>query len=83
MNNYKNIAKEIILKELIYTKNVWEQIRIFVIASTEFVPPRKFYYGNFPYSYCERIKLIMRKSINNYANDNVAKNNLEEEKINC
>ena len=61
MNNYKNGAEEIILNELIYNKNVWVQAIIFVLASTEFVLPHKFYYGNFPYPYFERIKLIMRK----------------------
>ena len=61
MNNYKIIAEEIILNELIYNKNVWVQTIIFVLASTEFVLPYKFYYGKFPYPYFERIKMIMRK----------------------
>ena len=39
MNNYKNCAEEIILKELIYTKNVWGKIKIFVLASTENLLP--------------------------------------------
>jgi len=46
MNNYKKIAEEIILKELIYTENVWVRTHIFCLASTEFVFPHKFYYGN-------------------------------------
>ena len=29
MNNYKNTAEEIILKELIYTENVWVRTHIF------------------------------------------------------
>lgn len=88
---------------------------MFVLASTEFVLPHKFYYGKFPSPYFERIKLIMRKRnikinvflnemeknmlveksnkarlsqsdfirklINDYTNDDVIKNNLEEEKV--
>ena len=115
MNNYKIIAEEIILNELIYNKNVWVQTIIFVLASTEFVLPYKFYYGKFPYPYFERIKLIMRKRnikinvflnedekrmlveksnkarlsqsdfirklINDYANDDGTKSNLEEERV--
>ena len=46
MNNYKNTAEEIILKELIYTENMWVRTHIFCLASTEFVFPHKFYYGN-------------------------------------
>ena len=46
MNNYKNIAEEIILNELIYTENVWVHTHISCLASTEFVFPHKFYYGN-------------------------------------
>jgi len=42
MNNYKNMAEEIILKELIYTKNVWVGTHISCLASTEFVLPHKF-----------------------------------------
>lgn len=61
MNNYKNIAEEIILNELIYNKNVWVQTIIFVLVSTEFLFSHKFYYGNFPCPYFERIELIMRK----------------------
>mgnify|MGYP004559838983 FL=1 len=45
MNNYKNIAKEIILNELIYTENVWVRTHISCLASTEFVLPYKFYMG--------------------------------------
>lgn len=45
MNNYKKIAEEIILKELIYTENVWVRTHIFCLASTEFVLPYKFYMG--------------------------------------
>lgn len=73
INNYKNIAEEIILNELIYNKNVWVQAIIFVLASTEFVLPHKFYYGNFTSPYFERIKLIMRKrniKINVFLNEN-------------
>ena len=47
MNNYKNTAEEIILKELIYTENMWGRTHIFCLASTEFVLPYKFYYWNF------------------------------------
>ena len=57
------IAEEIILNELIYNKNVWVQTIIFVLASTEFVLPYKFYYGKFPYPYFERIKLLWEKEI--------------------
>lgn len=46
MNNYKNTAEEIILKELIYTENVWVHTHIFCLASTEFILPYKFVYGN-------------------------------------
>ena len=46
MNNYKNTAEEIILKELIYTENVWVRTHIFCLASTEFILPYKFVYGN-------------------------------------
>lgn len=46
MNNYKNTAEEIILKELIYTENMWVRPHIFCLASIEFVFPHKFYYGN-------------------------------------
>jgi len=46
MNNYKNTAEEIILKELIYTEIMWVRPHIFCLASTEFVFPHKFYYGN-------------------------------------
>ena len=46
MNNYKNTAEEIILKELIYTEKVGGRTHIFCLASTEFVLPYKFYYGN-------------------------------------
>ena len=46
MNNYKNTAEEIILKELIYTENMWGRTHIFCLASTEFVLLYKFYYGN-------------------------------------
>ena len=115
MNNYNNIAEEIILNELIYNKNVWVQTIIFVLASTEFVLPHKFYYGKFLSPYFERIKLIMRKRnikinvflnemekimlveksnkarlsqsdfirklINDYANDDETKSNLEEERV--
>ena len=115
INNYKNIAEENILNELTYNKNVWVQTIIFVLASTEFVLPYKFYYGKFPYPYFERIKLIMRKRnikinvflnedekqmlveksnkarlsqsdfirklINDYANDDGTKSNLEEERV--
>ena len=37
MNNYKIIAEEIILNELIYTENVWVRTHILCLASTEFV----------------------------------------------
>ena len=46
MNNYKNTAEEIILNELIYTENVWVRTHISCLASTEFVLPYKFQYGN-------------------------------------
>ena len=46
MNNYKNTAEVIILKELIYTENMWVRPHIFCLASTEFVFPHKFYYRN-------------------------------------
>ena len=46
MNNYKNTAEEIILKELIYTENMRGRTHIFCLASTEFVLLYKFYYGN-------------------------------------
>ena len=46
MNNYKNTAEEIVLKELIYTENVWVRTHIFCLASTEFILPYKFVYGN-------------------------------------
>ena len=46
MNNYKNMAEEVILKELIYTENVWVRTHIFCLASTEFILPYKFVYGN-------------------------------------
>ena len=46
MNNYKNTAEEMILKELIYTENMCVRTHIFCLASTEFVLPYKFYYGN-------------------------------------
>jgi len=46
MNNYKNAAEEIILNELIYTENVWVRTHISCLASTEFVLPYKFQYGN-------------------------------------
>jgi len=46
MNNYKNTAEEVILKELIYTENVWVRTHIFCLASTEFILPYKFIYGN-------------------------------------
>ena len=52
-------------------------IPIYFLTSTEFVLPHKFYYGNFPYPYFERIKLI-----NNYTYDDVTKSNIEEEKEN-
>jgi len=42
MNNYKNIAEEIILKELIYTESVWGQIEFYVLASTENLLPHVF-----------------------------------------
>jgi len=45
MNNYKNTAEEIILKQIIYTENVWVRTHIFCLASTEFVLPYKFYMG--------------------------------------
>ena len=48
MNNYKNMAEEIILKELIYIKNVWVRTHISCLASTEFVLPHKFAYGETP-----------------------------------
>ena len=46
MNNYKNTAEEIVLKELIYIENVWVRTHIFCLASTEFILPYKFVYGN-------------------------------------
>ena len=46
MNNYKNTVEEIILKEIIYTENVWARTHIFCPASTEFILPYKFVYGN-------------------------------------
>ena len=46
MNNYKNTEEEIILKELIYTENMWVCTHIFCLASTEFILPYKFVYGN-------------------------------------
>ena len=46
MNNYKNTAEEILLKELIYTENMWVRTHIFCLASTEFILPYKFVYGN-------------------------------------
>jgi len=46
MNNYKNTAEETILKEIIYTENVWVRTHIFCLASTEFILPYKFVYGN-------------------------------------
>ena len=46
MNNYKNIAEEIISKELIYTENMWVDTHILYLANTEFALPYKFYYGN-------------------------------------
>ena len=49
MNNYKNMAEEIILKELIYTENVWGQIKIYVLASTENLLPHVFYLWEIPY----------------------------------
>lgn len=45
MNNYKNMAEEVIVKELIYTENVWVRTQISCLASTEFVLPYKFYMG--------------------------------------
>jgi len=42
MNTYKNTAEEIVLKELIYTANVWVRTHIFCLASTEFILPYKF-----------------------------------------
>ena len=42
MNNYKNTTKEILLKELIYTENMWVRTHIFCLASTEFILPYKF-----------------------------------------
>ena len=53
---------------------------MFVLASTEFVLPHKFYYGKFPFPYFERIKLIMRKrniKINVFLNE-MEKNMLVE-----
>lgn len=38
-NNYKNCAEKIILKELIYIKNVWGHFKKFVLASTENLLP--------------------------------------------
>lgn len=61
MNNYKNTAEEIILKELIYTENMWVRPHIFCLASTEFVLLYKFYYG-IP------IPLNFRKETLNYEN---------------
>ena len=46
MNNYKITAEEIILNELIYTENVWVRTHILCLASTEFILPYKFIYGN-------------------------------------
>ena len=46
MNNYKNTAEEILLKELIYTENMWVRTHIFCMASTEFILPYKFVYRN-------------------------------------
>jgi len=46
MNNYKIIAEEIILNELIYTENVWVRTHILCLASTEFILPYKFVYWN-------------------------------------
>ena len=61
MNNYKNTAEEIILKQIIYTENVWVRTHISCLASTEFVLPYKFYMG-IP------IPLMFRKEISNYEN---------------
>ena len=49
MNNYKNMAEEVILKELIYTENVWGQIKIYVLASTENLLPYVFDLWELPY----------------------------------
>ncbi len=49
MNNYKNMAEELILKELIYTENVWGQIKIYVLASTENLLPHVFNLWEIPY----------------------------------
>ena len=46
MNNYKNTEEEIIIKELIYTENMWVRTHIFCLASTEFILLYKFLYGN-------------------------------------
>ena len=46
MNNYKITAEKIILNELIYTENVCVRTHILCLASTEFILPHKFYYGN-------------------------------------
>ena len=46
MNNLKNEAEEIVLKELIYTENAWVHTHILCLASTEFILPYKFIYGN-------------------------------------
>jgi len=62
MNSYKNTAEEIILKELIYNENVWVHTHILCIASTEFVLPYKFYYGN-----SHTLKILAR-SLKNYEN---------------
>lgn len=49
MNSYKNIAEEVILNELIYIENVWGQIKIYVLASTENLLPHVFYLWEIPY----------------------------------
>jgi len=46
MNNYKDTEEEINLKKLIYTENMWVRTHIFCLASTEFILPYKFVYGN-------------------------------------
>ena len=63
MNNYKNMAEEIILNELIYTENVWGQIKIYVLASTEFVLPYKFVYGKFPFPLPQNRNSINKKTL--------------------
>ena len=49
MNNYKNMAEEVILKELIYIENVRGQIKIYVLASTENLLPHVFDLWEIPY----------------------------------